>query len=63
METLLSIYFIIAFIFLLVTAILWVLGDEPEEITNIYSWLFYGLLFPIIITREFVKFINNVFNI
>lgn len=58
---LLEIYLCIAAIFLLATAMLAIEGGAPEEITDFYSWLFYGLLFPLPLLKAFIRFMLNIF--
>jgi hypothetical protein len=56
----LEIYLLIVFSFLALTALLAYEGLEPKEITCLYTWLFYGLLFPIPLIKGLIKFIINI---
>lgn len=56
----LGIYVCISAIILFFTAMLSIDGIAPEEITDFYSWLFYGLLFPLPLLKAFIKFILDI---
>ena len=56
----LGIYACISAIILLFTAMLAIDGIAPKEITDFYSWLFYGLLFPLLLLKAFIKFILDI---
>lgn len=35
--------------------------DIPDEIDNVWDWLFYGLLWPVIALKYLIKWIIKVF--
>jgi hypothetical protein len=55
-----QLYILIVFAFLASTALLAYEDLGPEEITCFYTWLFYGLLFPIPLIKGLIKFIINI---
>ena len=55
------IYIGILLITLIITSLQAIVDDNPEEIKDFYSWLFYGLLWPLIWIRELLKFLINFF--
>jgi len=61
METIITIYIAIAGITLFATALFAIDGMQPKEIKGFYSWVFYGVLFPLIWIKELVIFLINLF--
>ncbi len=55
------IYLGIVGIFLFVTVLMCGDGEQPKEIESIFDWLFYAILWPLIMLREFIKFIRKTF--
>jgi hypothetical protein len=56
----LEIYTGIAGFILFATALMAIEGEGPKEITDFYSWLFYGLLFPLPLLKAFIRFMYNI---
>jgi hypothetical protein len=61
MNRLLDLYTVIVVSTLFVTALCATNGDQPKEIKGFYSWVFYGVLFPLIWIKELIKFLINLF--
>ena len=55
------VYIGILIITLFITALCTLDDGEPKEIKDFYSFLFYGILWPLIWIRELIKFLINFF--
>lgn len=62
-ENIVEVYFFIAFIFGLTTALCALEGIPPREIDNFYDWLFYSLFWVLILLKYLIKFLFKLFKI
>lgn len=60
MNDILMIYYIITVIVLLVTGMLALDDQGPEEIDNVWDWIVYGLLWIVLLVKALFKYIKNL---